>query len=222
MRIARWHVEGGRVRPSPGHRRRGPGRATDGRLLGHGTDRLQRRPVLPVRWPRRPRGSLHPRRAPDERDVREQYADTTGFTDHVFAACSILGYAFVPRIRDLPSKRLYVFDRAGVPKLLRPLVGGSPGRRPAAQEAGPGSADAAKPSSGCSGCRGRERRSSCGCSERSSPARPASCGGPTSCGSSRSSGGAAFRMEGAAARAWVGPRVAQHLPCAAGRARRRP
>ena len=47
-----------------------------------------------------------------------------GFTDHVFAACSILGYAFVPRIRDLPSKRLYVFDRAGVPKLLRPLVGG--------------------------------------------------------------------------------------------------
>ena len=58
------------------------------------------------------------------RRVREQYADTGGFTDHVFAACSILGYAFVPRIRDLPSKRLYVFDRAGVPKLLRPLVGG--------------------------------------------------------------------------------------------------
>ena len=56
--------------------------------------------------------------------IREQYADTGGFTDHVFAACSILGYAFVPRIRDLPSKRLYVFDRAGVPKLLRPLVGG--------------------------------------------------------------------------------------------------
>ena len=58
------------------------------------------------------------------RRVREQYADTGGFNDHVFAACSILGYAFVPRIRDLPSKRLYVFDRAGVPKQLRPLVGG--------------------------------------------------------------------------------------------------
>ena len=28
------------------------------------------------------------------------------------------------RIRDLPSKRLYVFERAGVPKRLRPLVGG--------------------------------------------------------------------------------------------------
>ena len=48
----------------------------------------------------------------------------SGFTDHVFAACSILGYTFVPRIRDLPSKRLYVFERAGVPKQLRPLVGG--------------------------------------------------------------------------------------------------
>ena len=58
------------------------------------------------------------------RRIREQYADTGGFTDHVFAACSILGYAFVPRIRDLPSKRLYVFERAGVPKHLRPLVGG--------------------------------------------------------------------------------------------------
>ena len=58
------------------------------------------------------------------RRVREQYADTGGFTDHVFAACSILGYAFVPRIRDLPSKRLYVFERASVPKRLRPLVGG--------------------------------------------------------------------------------------------------
>ena len=154
-----------RVRPSPGHRRRGPGRASDGRLLGHGTDRFQRRPVLPVRWPRRsPQPGQRPVRGGAGRQgvlarlrpllpfatqtipatvheapyilnglllnetgkrVREQYADTGGFTDHVFAACSILGYAFVPRIRDLPpSKRLYVFDRAGVPKLLRPLVGG--------------------------------------------------------------------------------------------------
>ena len=39
------------------------------------------------------------------RRVREQYADTGGFTDHVFAACSILGYAFVPRIRDRRDRR---------------------------------------------------------------------------------------------------------------------
>ena len=48
-----------------------------------------------------------------------------GFTNHVFR--SVLDprvRAFGPRIRDLPSKRLYVFERAGVPKHLRPLVGG--------------------------------------------------------------------------------------------------
>ena len=56
--------------------------------------------------------------------VREQYSDTGGFTDHVFAASSILGYQFIPHIRDLPSKRLYVFNPAGTPQELRGLVGG--------------------------------------------------------------------------------------------------
>ena len=58
------------------------------------------------------------------RRVREHFADTGGFTDHVFAVCAILGYAFAPRIRDLPSKRLHVFNPAAVPEALRPLVGG--------------------------------------------------------------------------------------------------
>lgn len=44
------------------------------------------------------------------RRVREHYADTGGFTDHVFALCAILGFDFAPRIRDLPSKRFYAFD----------------------------------------------------------------------------------------------------------------
>ncbi len=56
--------------------------------------------------------------------VREHYADTGGFTDHVFAVCSILGYAFTPRIRGLPSKRLYVFEPTRVPSNLRPMIGG--------------------------------------------------------------------------------------------------
>jgi|TARA_B110000908_G_scaffold77006_1_gene92661 TnpA family transposase len=56
--------------------------------------------------------------------IREQYADTGGFTDHVFAVTSILGYQFIPRFRDLPSKRLYVFDPANSPKELRGLLGG--------------------------------------------------------------------------------------------------
>jgi TnpA family transposase len=44
--------------------------------------------------------------------IREQYADTGGFTDHVFAVTALLGFQFIPRIRDLPSKRLYLFDPA--------------------------------------------------------------------------------------------------------------
>jgi TnpA family transposase len=56
------------------------------------------------------------------RRVREHYADTGGFTDHVFALCAILGFTFAPRIRDLPSKRLYAFDPAATHATLRPMV----------------------------------------------------------------------------------------------------
>lgn len=57
------------------------------------------------------------------RRVKEQYADTGGFTDLVFAATSLLGYMFIPRIRDLPSKRLHVFDQKTVPSQLKGLTG---------------------------------------------------------------------------------------------------
>lgn len=56
--------------------------------------------------------------------VREQYADTGGFTDHVFAVTALLGFQFIPRIRDLPSKRLYLFDPSTCPKELKGLIGG--------------------------------------------------------------------------------------------------
>jgi len=56
--------------------------------------------------------------------IKEQYADTGGFTDHVFAVTALLAYRFIPRIRDLPSKRLYVFDPGSVPKELKGLIGG--------------------------------------------------------------------------------------------------
>lgn len=58
------------------------------------------------------------------RRIEEQYADTGGFTDHLFGISAMLGYRLVLRIRDLPSKRLYVFDPADTPSELRPLVGG--------------------------------------------------------------------------------------------------
>lgn len=56
--------------------------------------------------------------------IKEQYADTGGFTDHVFAVTSILGHRFIPRIRDLPSKRFYVLDPGGTPPNLKGMVGG--------------------------------------------------------------------------------------------------
>src|SRR3546814_8761010 len=58
------------------------------------------------------------------RRVRQHFADTGGFTDHVFAACSLLGYRFAPRIRDLPQKRLYAFTPNATPANVRALVGG--------------------------------------------------------------------------------------------------
>jgi TnpA family transposase len=54
--------------------------------------------------------------------IAEHHADTGGFTDHVFAACSILGFRFAPRIRDLVDKRLYVFDPKATPPLLQPAL----------------------------------------------------------------------------------------------------
>ena len=58
------------------------------------------------------------------RTIKEQYADTGGFTDHVFAVTALLSYRFIPRIRDLPSKRLYLFDPGAAPSGLRGLIGG--------------------------------------------------------------------------------------------------
>ena len=56
------------------------------------------------------------------RRVSEQYADTGGFTDHVFALCAVLGFLFAPRIRDLPSKRLYAFEPKAAPTTLQPMI----------------------------------------------------------------------------------------------------
>jgi hypothetical protein len=51
------------------------------------------------------------------RRVRQHFADTDGFTDHVFAACALLGYRFAPRIRDLPQKRLDAFTPNATPPM---------------------------------------------------------------------------------------------------------
>ncbi|MBC7285923.1 Tn3 family transposase, partial [Hoeflea sp.] len=58
------------------------------------------------------------------RQIREQYADTAGYTDHVFGLSGLLDRRIVLRIRDLPSRRFYVFDASATPVELRKLVAG--------------------------------------------------------------------------------------------------
>lgn len=55
----------------------------------------------------------------------EHYTDTSGFTDHVFALCHLLGFRFVPRIRRLGAHRLYTPDKSASYPGLEGLLGGS-------------------------------------------------------------------------------------------------
>ncbi len=54
--------------------------------------------------------------------VKEHYADTGGFTDHVFAMCALLGYQFAPRLRNLSSLNLYGMQGINLPKVMRELI----------------------------------------------------------------------------------------------------
>ena len=49
------------------------------------------------------------------RKIEDQYADTGGFTDLAFAVTSPLSYRFIPRIRNLVSKHLYLFESTTAP-----------------------------------------------------------------------------------------------------------
>lgn len=56
--------------------------------------------------------------------IERHTTDTGGFTEIVFALCALLGFRFVPRIRDLPTTRLYTFDRPRAWPTLEPVIGG--------------------------------------------------------------------------------------------------
>jgi TnpA family transposase len=43
--------------------------------------------------------------------IREHTTDTHGYTEIIFALCYLLGYYFMPRIRDLKDQQLYRIDR---------------------------------------------------------------------------------------------------------------
>ncbi|BGE87870.1 Tn3-like element TnAs3 family transposase (plasmid) [Methylosinus sp. 3S-1] len=58
-------------------------------------------------------------------DIREHYTDTAGAIDHVFGLCSLLGFRFAPRIRDLADRRIYVLDARAEYKALTPIIGGA-------------------------------------------------------------------------------------------------
>lgn len=63
-----------------------------------------------------------------ESDLRiaEHYTDTAGFTDHVFALTSLLGFRFAPRIRDLGDTKLYIPKNAAAPYHgLKAMIGGT-------------------------------------------------------------------------------------------------
>ena len=56
--------------------------------------------------------------------IREHYTDTHGYTEHLFGLCYLLGYAFMPRIRDLKDQQLYKIERGRSCGCLDPLFRG--------------------------------------------------------------------------------------------------
>jgi TnpA family transposase len=44
--------------------------------------------------------------------IKEHTTDTAGYTEHIFALCYLLGYQFMPRIRDLKDQQLYRIDKS--------------------------------------------------------------------------------------------------------------
>jgi TnpA family transposase len=57
--------------------------------------------------------------------LREHYTDTHGFTEHIFGLCYLLGYSFMPRLRDLADQQLFRMDRRADHGCLNPLFAGT-------------------------------------------------------------------------------------------------
>lgn len=56
---------------------------------------------------------------------REHTSDTHGYTEHIFALCYLLGFSFMPRIRDIKDQRLYKVDASKTYKHFEPLFCGA-------------------------------------------------------------------------------------------------
>jgi TnpA family transposase len=53
---------------------------------------------------------------------REHFTDTHGFTEQLFGLCYLLGFSFMPRLRDLADQQLYRVGSEIAPEALRPLL----------------------------------------------------------------------------------------------------
>ncbi len=53
--------------------------------------------------------------------IKEHYTDTGGASDHVFALCHLLGFRFVPRLRDFQDYRLGAIEKATTYKGIETL-----------------------------------------------------------------------------------------------------
>jgi TnpA family transposase len=60
-----------------------------------------------------------------ELDIQAHTTDTHGFTEQIFGLCYLLGFAFMPRLKDLTAQRLYLPAGADLPDSLRPLCCGT-------------------------------------------------------------------------------------------------
>jgi len=54
--------------------------------------------------------------------IREHTTDTHGYTEIIFALCHLLGFYFMPRIRDLKDQQLYRVEKGGDYGELAPLL----------------------------------------------------------------------------------------------------
>ena len=54
--------------------------------------------------------------------IREHTTDTHGYTEIIFALCHLLGFYFMPRIRDLKDQQLYKVDRYSDYGIFTPLL----------------------------------------------------------------------------------------------------
>ncbi len=58
-------------------------------------------------------------------EIEQHHTDTGGYTDHIFALCFLLGFSYMPRLKNLHKRRLFKIDKYSNYGPLEPLFKGS-------------------------------------------------------------------------------------------------